>query len=253
MCYSFTPIADPDSGNITWIPPKVRIQLEREGKVRKIEPRFPGDIAEFWRWVKDGIESRQGRFDLVPRFFKTHLSLSAMLAEKNSRRKDSEGFSSHNARSESMLQKPTWKGPWRERKRMVIPISEFRERANAEDAPIGFKGREFAIRLDSQKNLAGIYDRWENETGEVMESFGIITVPSKGNALLESIWHPRCPLILDNEEVERWLDPETTPEQALRMVKLYPSDKMTLKEIIKDRSAGNGGSTGPEDQQLSLF
>jgi putative SOS response-associated peptidase YedK len=247
MCYSFTPVGDPDSGRITWLPPKVLKQLERQGIVRRMEPYFPGDMVEIWKWTKAGIEPFQARFDLVPAFFKPHLSKAEMLKEKASRRKGSDGFSSYNARSESMLQKPTWKGPWRERKRMAVPVTAFRERPNEDDAPREFRGREYLIHLASQKNLAGLYERWENEKGEVLDSFGIITVSSQGNSVLESIYHPRCPLILDNDQVEEWLNPEIPLEQALRMIKPYPADGMTSEEIApspKPRSIG---------QQQSLF
>jgi putative SOS response-associated peptidase YedK len=247
VCYSFTPVGDPDTGRITWIPPKVLKDLERQGIVRKMDPYFPGDMVEIWKWTKAGIEPFQARFDLVPSFFKPHLSKAEMLKEKESRRKGSDGFSSYNARSESMLQKPTWKGPWRERKRMVVPVSAFRERPNEDDAPKEFRGREYLIQLASQGNLAGLYERWENGKGEVLDSFGIITVPSKGNALLESIYHPRCPLILDNGQVEQWLDPGTSQEQALRMVTLYPAGEMTLEEIVL------APKPRPHGEQQSLF
>jgi putative SOS response-associated peptidase YedK len=247
MCYSFTPVGDPDTGRITWIPPKVLKDLERQGIVRKIDPYFPGDMVEIWKWTKAGIEPFQARFDLVPSFFKPHLSKAEMLKEKESRRKGSDGFSSYNARSESMLQKPTWKGPWRERKRMVVPVSAFRERPNEDDAPKEFRGREYVLHLASQGNLAGLYERWENGMGEVLDSFGIITVPSKGNVLFESIYHPRCPLILDNDQVEQWLDPGTSEEQALRMVKLYPAEGITLEEIVP------APKIRPHGEQQSLF
>lgn len=260
MCYSFTPVGDPDTGRITWIPPKVLMQLEREGKVWRIDPVFPGDPAEIWRWTKNGIEPVQARFDLVPRFFKTGLSRAEMLKEKESRRKGSAGFSSYNARSDGLLLKPTWKGPWRERKRMVVPVAGFFERPNEDDAPREFRGRRYFIRLDSPMNLAGLYDRWENDKGETLESFGIITVASDGNPLLQSIHHPRCPLILDHDQVERWLDPGTTPEEAMRMVKLHPAEGMTVSEMAPEDPKGQDnrkkrGGPGPVEAggQLSLF
>jgi putative SOS response-associated peptidase YedK len=62
--------------------------------------------------------------------------------------------------------------------------------------------------------------------------------------MLRGIWHERCPLILDHQQVEEWLDPKTGPEQAFKMIRPYPSDEMKLEEIIRPK---------PDDPQLSLF
>ena len=64
---------------------------------------------------------------------------------------------------------------------------------------------------------------------------------SVGNPLLGSIYHPRCPLILDHAQVEEWLDPRATPDQAMKMIRLYPADAMKLEEIPnpKDQAVPN--------------
>jgi len=250
VCYSFTPVQDP-SGAITWLPRKVLDQLLKEGRIQAPEEIFPGDRSNIFRWTDQGIAPAGMRFDLVPRFYlaKEHLALEAMLKRKRSRKLGGDGFSSYNARSESLLERPAFRGPWLESKRMVVPVSAFRERPNMDGAPQEFRGREYRIRFSGPKNLAGIWDSWRNGEGEMLESFSIITVDSGGNPLLRSIWHERCPLILEPDQVEKWLNPATTPEEAMKMIRLYPAEGMLLEEIAPPTSGkGNGDA-----QQTSLF
>ncbi|MEO7425682.1 MAG: SOS response-associated peptidase family protein [Fibrobacteria bacterium] len=244
MCYSFTPVRTPDG--ILWLPKKVVDQYEKDGWVERADEVFPRGPAEVWRWIKGGVQSSEMVFDMVPRFYLKagNPSLDEVLKRKRSKKKGGDGFDSYNARSESILEKATFRAPWAEGKRMVVPVSAWRERPNMEEAPPEFKGREFRIHLSDPKNLAGIWERWENKQGEILESFAIITVDSLGNDMLRGIWHERCPLILDHRQVEEWLDPKTSPEQAFKMIRPYPSDEMKLEEIIRPR---------PDDPQLSLF
>jgi putative SOS response-associated peptidase YedK len=55
--------------------------------------------------------------------------------------------------------------------------------------------------------MAGIWDEWVNkETGEVIQSFAIITTPA--NSLLQKIPHHRAPLVLAEADEQRWLKAE---------------------------------------------
>ncbi|MBW8889412.1 MAG: SOS response-associated peptidase family protein [Fibrobacteres bacterium] len=250
MCYSFTPVQDP-SGAITWLPRKVLDQLLKEGRIQAPEEVFPGDRANIFRWTDLGVAPAGMRFDLVPRFYlrKEDLPLEAMLKRKRSRKQGGDGFSSYNARSESLLERPAFRGPWLESKRMIVPVSAFRERPNMDGAPEEFRGRDFRILSSGPMILAGIWDAWRNREGENLESFSIITVDSAGNPLLRSIWHERCPLILDPDQVGKWLNPETSPEEAMKMIRLHPSEGMRLEEIAPPAPGKKPG----EAQQTSLF
>jgi putative SOS response-associated peptidase YedK len=251
MCYAFTPVQDP-SGAITWLPRKVLDQFVQAGRIQPPEEVFPGDRTDIYRWIRDGLAPSGMRFDLVPRFYlkKENPALEAMLKRKRSRKRDGDGFSSYNARSESLLERAAFRGPWLESKRMAIPISAFRERPNMEDAPPESRGREYLIHLREPKFLAGLWDRWENGRGESLESFSILTVDSQGNGLLRSIWHERCPLILEPEQAKKWLDPGTTPEEAMGMIRVYPADAMRLEEIVPAPGESGGESGGRSSGKL---
>jgi len=56
--------------------------------------------------------------------------------------------------------------------------------------------------------MAGIWDSWEEQTGELINSFSIITTTP--NTLMEQI-HSRMPVIIEKENEQKWLQ-ENDPE-----------------------------------------
>jgi putative SOS response-associated peptidase YedK len=195
------------------------------------------------------------RWDLVPRDFlssEPSFPLSEILKKKNSRAKNpatgkSWGFDSYNARVETIASLASFKKPWQEGLRCILPTQAFKERPNMDGAPAAFKGKEYVIKLDGTYFLGGIYDTWERKS-EKLDSCTIITMSSKGNAKIEGIWHERIPLILTEQEALRWLDPKTTPDQAMHMCKQLSADRMEISEVEKPAAKPK-----PESQQGSLF
>jgi putative SOS response-associated peptidase YedK len=125
-------------------------------------------------------------------------------------------FATHNARLESILEKPTWRGPLKAH-RCLVPITEFIE-------PI-YTG-EYAGNMVKFSNVgpgllvaAGIFDIWINkETGEVKESFSIVTADPPD--FVAKIGHDRCPLFLKTTAFDKWLDCEKyPPKQAVEILK----------------------------------
>jgi putative SOS response-associated peptidase YedK len=245
MCYAFTPVQTP-TGGLIWLPRKVLEQFESEGRIAKRSDGFyyAKDSVGIYFWKEGHVEAGAMRWDLVPPDFLPRLPLEAMLREKNSRAKGSKGFSSYNARVESVATLYSFREPWRSGKRFVTPVSAFRERPNQEDAPPEFRGKEYNLHLDAGKYLAGIYAHWENPQGETLDSCTVITVDSAGNEKLRGIWHERCPVILDSAQVQEWLDPATPPERALAMCLLLPAERMHVREVERAE---------PIDPQTSLF
>jgi putative SOS response-associated peptidase YedK len=149
-----------------------------------------------------------------------------------------------------MAELPAFREAWRLGRRMAAPAAAFRERPNMDGAPPESKGKEYEIHLDGTCYLAGLWDAWENSRGERLESCSIITVDSLGNPVLRGIWHERCPLILDEDQVQEWLDPKTPPERAMEMVRLFPADRMEAR-LAPPRPKPAPGAR--ESEQQSLF
>ncbi len=111
-----------------------------------------------------------------------------------------------NARSETVTEKPSFRGAFR-RRRCLVPADGFyewrREGEIKQPYRIGMKdGQAFAF--------AGLWETWQGpEGGEAVESFTILT--TEANRKLRPI-HPRMPVILAPESYETWLD--ASPDSA---------------------------------------
>jgi putative SOS response-associated peptidase YedK len=113
-----------------------------------------------------------------------------------------------NAKAETLHEKPSFRHSL-QRKRCLIPVNGFYEWQTKDKRKI-----PFYISLVHQPvmSLAGLYDQWKNpETGEVLNSFTIIT--TRANQMMEEIHNlkKRMPVILSPEAEQSWLMPETDP------------------------------------------
>lgn len=159
-----------------------------------------------------------------------------------------------NARSEDLVNKPTWRDPFK-RSRCIIPNSAF-----IEWQARGTKKQPYLIFLKDRpvQSFAGLWDRWRNpETGEVLESCSVITVPA--NDLVAEIHDKkRMPVYLHPEEYDEWLDPDNNNTDELQnLLTAYPEEAMDCFEI--DPAIGNIKNDYPElikpqrQQQGTLF
>ena len=124
-----------------------------------------------------------------------------------------------NARAEGIEVKPSFRGPVRHR-RCIVPASGFFEwrRQGAGKQPYFVRPA-----ADEVFALAGIWDHWEGQQGDALESVAIIT--TSANELMHPI-HDRMPVILEKEDVAGWLDPTNELATVLAMLRPCPSDRM---------------------------
>lgn len=140
-----------------------------------------------------------------------------------------------NARAESLNQKKAFSASLRS-KRCIIPVKGFFEWQHT--------GREklpwYIFSSENQIiSLAGLYDQWIfDKTGEVFNTFTIIT--TEANELLAEIHNSakRMPAILESQDEKLWLD-KNAGEDEIREV-LKPSGIEILKAhtvspIVNDR------------------
>ena len=92
--------------------------------------------------------------------------------------------------------------------------------------------RPFAIQLRDHPimSVAGVWERWQRgDEAEAVHSFSIVT--TRANTFMADI-HDRMPVILDEREVEHWLDPEVQePEHILSLVRPCPPEWLTAYEV----------------------
>lgn len=135
------------------------------------------------------------------------------------------GYKMINARSEGLEQKPSFKTPIK-RKRCIVMADGFYEWQKTDPKtkiPYYFK-----LKSSEPFAMAGLWDFWQNGDQELKTFTIITTVP---NELMEPI-HNRMPVILNERDEARWLDPEiTNPELVLSLLKPYPAGEMEFYKV----------------------
>jgi putative SOS response-associated peptidase YedK len=126
-----------------------------------------------------------------------------------------------NARSETVGSKPAFREAF-ENRRCLIPADGFYEWKRAERVKQPF---HFGLRDDSLFAFAGLWDRWRDPSGQVLESCSILT--TSPNSLLADV-HDRMPVILSPEHYDLWLDPDFRRVDALKEM-LNPFDATLMR------------------------
>ena len=130
-----------------------------------------------------------------------------------------------NARSETAAEKPAFRAAFKKR-RCLIPTTGFYEWV----ATGGNKKQPLHIRLiDGQPfALAGLWERWTDAEGAVVESCTILTTTA--NDLMRP-FHDRMPVILAPADYETWLDPQTPVEALQALLRPYPAEGMVAVPV----------------------
>jgi len=131
-----------------------------------------------------------------------------------------------NARAETVATRPAFRDAFKHR-RCVIPASRFYEWQRA-----GSRKIPHSIQRDDGEpmNLAGLWASWRDpERDEELRSCTIIT--TSANAMMRPL-HDRMPVILDDDLVERWLDPDLSDATELQeMLRPYPDQDLSAYPI----------------------
>ena len=184
----------------------------------EIAPRYniaPTDDVPIVRIGNDGErELVRMRWGLVPRWAKDPSIGSRMI----------------NARGETLQEKQSFRTAYR-RHRCLLPADGFYEwRPGASNRSGGEATRRrpqhIGLADGSLFALAGIYERWLSEEGEVLDTCAIVT--TEANALLAPI-NDRMPVIIPPEHYARWLDPANA--EVADLVAPYPADAMTYRAV----------------------
>ncbi|GAA4412340.1 SOS response-associated peptidase [Quisquiliibacterium transsilvanicum] len=176
---------------------------------REIFPRAPGP---FVRLDRDGRrELVVGRWGLIPHF-----------ASAPDIR-----YSTINARSEELAQRPTYRTAWARGQRCIIPAVSF-------DEPNWETGRNVWWRFrraDGEPwGLAGLRNTWiDRATGEIHESYTMLTINADGHALMGRMHKPdpalppdaqdkRSVIPIERADAEHWLAGSVEDARALMRV-----------------------------------
>jgi putative SOS response-associated peptidase YedK len=139
-----------------------------------------------------------------------------------------------NARSDTIHQKPSFKNSIT-KNRCILPLDGFYEwQHNGK-----IKQPYYIYPTDETVFYLGcIYNTWVNkQTGEMRDTFSIITTDA--NPLMAKIHNTkrRMPLIIPKGSIDSWVDPKTDITLVDQMMKPYSTELMTAHTISTD--AGN--------------
>lgn len=173
----------------------------------EVEPSYnvaPTQSILAVRQDNDGREMSFFRWGLVPSWAKD-ASISARLI---------------NARSETVEEKPSFREAFK-RRRCVIPADGFYEwkREGGRKQPFFFRMRD-----ERPFGFAGLWERWEGEGGQAINSCTILTTGA--NDVLSPV-HDRMPVILHPGDYPLWLESDEREQQLLReLLRAYPAEEM---------------------------
>jgi putative SOS response-associated peptidase YedK len=154
---------------------------------------------------------------------------------------DWKGFSTINAKAETITSSATWRGPFKSRRR-IVPADYFYEWKALDDSKKPRK-QPYAISLKSGEPIAfaGLWDAWHDKGGNTwLQTFSIIT--TEANELMSQI-HTRMPVILHQRDWARWLDRTPTDQLPIDLLRPYESDAMEMRAC--NPAVGNVRNNGP--------
>ena len=172
----------------------------------------------------DGREATYLKWGLVPSWAKD-TSMGARLI---------------NARSETVTEKPAFRQAFTQR-RCVIPSDGFYEwqRTGGRKQPFFFRMRD-----ERPFGFAGLWERWEGEGGEVINSCAILT--TQANEVLRPV-HDRMPVILHPDDYELWLGGSARELGLVKEVlRPYPAEEMVGHAV-------GSGVNSPRNQGAGLL
>ena len=172
--------------------------LAPESPALDLAPRYNGCPTQEFAACRAGRDGRllaRLRWGLVPMWAKD-LKMGARMI---------------NARSETVHEKPAFRTAFRHR-RCVIPVNGWFEWQREGEARQPYWIRPAGAESCS---LAGLWERWDRGE-EPVETFTILTT-AVSPALADI--HHRQPVIVDDGEVEEWLDPASPSDRLLELAR----------------------------------
>ena len=174
---------------------------------------FPGSVLPVITKEEDQLALHKFHWGLVPKW--------------SEKMKDFKPL--NNARLETIHEKVTFKGLIAAR-RCVVPADgyyEWRKDENDRKVPYYFTGTDLQTLY-----FAGLYQKNTNT------EFSIITTEAKGDV---TEIHHRMPVILQEQDIDRYLDLKT---DALTLLNVYPGVPLTFNEV--SREVNNPVNNTPE-------
>jgi len=99
-------------------------------------------------------------------------------------------------------------------------------------------------------SLGCVYESWvDKSSGEIRNTFSILTTPA--NPLMEKIHNlkKRMPLILSKEDEKKWIEPNLTQDQINEIIKPYPELDMIAYTVSLNVNSGMNNRNVAQSQE----
>jgi len=148
-----------------------------------------------------------------------------------------------NAVGETVFEKPSFRKSIAS-KRCLLGVSGFYEWRE-----MNKKKYPYLIQTKSNDifSLGCIYENWvDRGTGEIWNTFSIITTPA--NPLMESIHNTkkRMPLILSARDEKNWVDPLLSKEKIIELIRPYDESDMKAYTVSQKANSAQNNRNIPE-------
>ena len=180
-------------------------------------------------------------------------------------------YSTTNARAESILEKPIWKGPFQHSRCLVVldGFYEWLRRPSVPQLPSIVPGEhglfgdiaatakpaakpkagsrpvyKFEMPDGAPYALAGLFSEWRpnpRDPRAPLDTFSIVT--TEANEITEPI-HDRMPVILHSLDYDRWLHDYDEARPPVDLLRPYESEGMRM--TLANRLVGNFRNNGPK-------
>ena len=151
---------------------------------------------------------------------------------------DFKGFSTINAKAETVTSSAMWRGPF-ERRRCLVPADGFYEWKKL-DAKTK-QPYAFGLKDAMPFAFAGLWDAWKDSAnGEWLQTFSIVT--TEPNEVTAEV-HTRMPVILQARNHDRWLT-RGLNQPPVDLLRPYEAEAMTIAAC--NPLVGNVRNNGPE-------
>jgi putative SOS response-associated peptidase YedK len=127
-----------------------------------------------------------------------------------------------NARSETLLEKPSFREAFMKRRCLILAdgFYEWQKFTNKQPSIPHY----FTLTNKKPFFFAGLWDQWTSSASEIWITCTIIT--GQANELVGPI-HERMPVIFDSSTAWGWLDPSAQIALLQSMLRPYPAEQMT--------------------------
>jgi len=133
-----------------------------------------------------------------------------------------------NAVGETIFEKPSFKKSIVS-KRCLLPVNGFYEWRDVAGKKYPY---HISIKGGELFSLGCIYENWaDKSTGEIKNTFSIVTTPA--NPMMEKIHNlkKRMPLIISRKDEKNWIDTSLNPEQIKALIRPFPESDMEAYTI----------------------